>query len=134
MSSTLAGLALPLLALFVASPLVGQEVTDEQVAAGAALYGGDGGCSICHGPDAKGVPGMTKDLTNGEWTAAEGGTLEALAGVIKDGLSAAETGGMPMPAATLDAAQIKAMAAYVRSLSGSQESPTDRSPTNQRLH
>lgn len=114
-----------MLALLIAGPLLAQEPEPEQdaaearIAAGQALFTGDGGCAMCHGQDAKGVQGMTKDLTNGEWTQAEGGTLEAIVEVIKNGLGADKTGGIPMPAHAdkLTDEQITALAAYVLSLS-----------------
>ncbi len=96
-----------------------QDAAKEQIAAGKALFTGEGGCHMCHGQDAAGVQGMTKDLTDGEWALAEGGTLEAIVAVIKNGLGADKTGGVPMPAQSekLTDEQIAALAAYLLSLS-----------------
>jgi mono/diheme cytochrome c family protein len=108
------------LGLLLAGPLLAQEkeVSDEQIAEGKALFAGDGGCQMCHGPDAKGLPGMTGDLSDGEWTMAEDGTLEAIIEIVKSGLGADKTGGIPMPAQAgkMTDEQITALAAYVLSL------------------
>jgi cytochrome c oxidase cbb3-type subunit 3 len=113
-------LGLTLLTLLIASPLLAQEkeASEEQVAEGKALFVGDGGCQMCHGQDAKGLQGMTGDLSDGEWTMAGTGTLEAITEVIKNGLGADKTGGIPMPAQAgkLTEEQITALAAYVLSL------------------
>ena len=96
-------------------------VTAEKIAQGEELYA-SAGCVTCHGPDAKGKPGMTSDLTDSDWKFAEDGTFEALVKAIKDGLSPAETGGMPMPAAAsrdLTDQQVEALAAYAWSISHS---------------
>ncbi len=113
-------LVLSLLALFVAGPLAAQEAaaSEEQIAEGKALFLGDGGCHMCHGQDAKGIAGMTNDLTDGEWNMVEEGTLEAIKEVIKNGLGAEKTGGIPMQAQgeRLTEDQITALAAYLLSL------------------
>lgn len=113
-----------LFALLIAGPLLAQEpeaqaASEEQIAAGKALFSGAGGCNMCHGEDATGLQGMTGDLTDGEWTHAEGGTLEAIMETIKNGLGADKTGGIPMPAQSgkLTDEQITALAAYLLSLS-----------------
>jgi mono/diheme cytochrome c family protein len=62
---------------------------------------------------------MTSDLSDSEWKFADGGTFEALAKVIQGGLTTAQTGGMPMPAAAsreMTDAQVNALAAYTWSL------------------
>ena len=118
--STVRTLGLALLTLSIASPVLAQEkeVSDEQIAEGKALFLGDGGCQMCHGPDAKGLQGMTGDLSDGEWTMVEDGTLETITEVVKNGLGADKTGGIPMPAQAgkLTDEQITALAAYVLSL------------------
>lgn len=93
-------------------------VTAETIAAGAKVFAGDAGCKMCHGADAKGVKNMTGDMTDAEWKFAEGGTLEALVQVIKQGVSSEKTGGLAMPAAgdKLTDEQVKAAAAYILSL------------------
>ena len=91
-------------------------VTEESIAAGAKLYS-ESGCQACHGAGGIGMAGMTKDLTQGEYAFVEGGTFDALVAVIKDGVPADKTGGMPMPAgANLTDEQARALAAYLWSL------------------
>lgn len=95
-----------------------ERVTAEMVSAGAKVFAGDAGCKMCHGADAKGVKNMTSDLTDAEWKFAEGGTLEALVKVIKQGVSSEKTGGLAMPGSSdkLTDEQVKAAAAYILSL------------------
>ena len=61
---------------------------------------------------------MTGDLTEGEWSQAEGGAHEAIVEVSTNGLGADETGGIPMPAQSgkLTDEQIAALAVYLLSL------------------
>lgn len=90
-------------------------VTQEKIASGEKLYA-ETGCQVCHGKDAKGAPGMTADLTDGEWGFVEEGTYEALLAVITDGLTAERTGGLPMAprgGKKLTDEQVQALAAYV---------------------
>ncbi len=90
-------------------------VTPEKIAQGEKLYA-ESGCAVCHGKEAKGVPGMTADLTDGKWGFIKEGSYGALAEVITKGLTAEETGGMPFPprgGKNLTDDQIAALAAYV---------------------
>lgn len=90
-------------------------VTAEKIATGEELFASQG-CAVCHGAEGAGKPGMTGSLTDTEWKFAEGGTFAALVQVTKDGLTPAQTGGMPMPNAgskKLTDAQVEALAAYV---------------------
>lgn len=102
------------------STQVPEGVTPERIAEGKKLFAGEGECATCHGEDAKGVPGMTDDLTDGEWSFAEKGAYAALVKVTTEGLSEEQTGGLPMPprgGKKLSDGQIAALAAYVWSLS-----------------
>ncbi len=93
-------------------------VTPEMIAQGETLFA-EVNCTVCHGPEAKGLPGMTGDLTDGEWSNVEGGTYESLIGVITSGLSADKTGGMAMAAKggqSLTDEQVQALAAYLWSV------------------
>ncbi len=91
----------------------------EVVAEGKKLF--EGTCSSCHGPDAKGLPGLGKDLTTSEF--AKGLSDEELLQFIKKGRPASDpmnTTGVDMPpkggnpALTDD--QIRAIIAYIRTL------------------
>lgn len=93
-------------------------VTPEMIAQGETLFA-EVNCTICHGAGAKGQPGMTGDLTDGEWSNVEGGTYQSLIGVITSGLTADKTGGMPMAAKggqSLTDEQVQALAAYLWSV------------------
>ncbi len=93
--------------------------TSEMVAQGKQWY--EQTCSSCHGPDAKGLPNLGKDLTTSEFVKSQ--TDEGLLEFVKKGRPAsdpANTTGVDMPpkggnpALTDD--QIRAIIAYIRSL------------------
>ena len=91
--------------------------TTEMVAAGEAIFKGPGTCFACHGMDAKGIPNLGADLTDDEWTHADG-TYESIIATINSGAQGASGAVMPPkggPNLTDD--QVKAVAAYVWSLS-----------------
>jgi mono/diheme cytochrome c family protein len=94
-------------------------VTPEKITLGETVFS-EVGCTVCHGPEGKGTPGMTGDLTDGEWSNVEGGTYLALVAVVKTGLSAEKAGGpLPMPAKggkDLTDEQVEALAAYLWSV------------------
>lgn len=65
-------------------------------AKGKTLF--EGTCAACHGPDAKGLPGLGKDLTTSEF--AKGKTDAELVAFIKTGRPASDplnTTGVEMP-------------------------------------
>lgn len=97
-----------------------EEVTREAVQQGERLYGGDGFCYTCHGPDGGGIPNLAPDLGDGVWIHVDG-SLEGLAAVIRDGVPAERsTTGIPMPpkgGSSLSPEQVRAVAAYVWTLS-----------------
>jgi len=93
-------------------------VTRARIAAGAKLFKGQGLCYGCHGMDGKGV--MGPDLTDTLWLHSTGTFLEIaqqiIAGVPRD----QSKSGVMMPprgGSQLDEDQVKAVAAYVWSLS-----------------
>ena len=124
--------ALVMGALAVASALASVEVlpasaqqtpegaTAEMVREGRELFTGDGFCYACHGRNGRGVPDLGADLTDGEWTHTDG-SFRDLVARIRKGVPAEESAsGVPMPpagGADLTADQIRAVAAYVWSLS-----------------
>ncbi len=95
-------------------------VTDMMVQEGAQIYAGAGICAACHGPDAKGAVGP--DLTDTEWLVGNG-EYEQLVDQIVKGVSADEATnelGAIMPpkgGAAITEAQVRAVAAYVWTLS-----------------
>jgi len=82
---------------------------------GKALFAGDGGCTTCHGEDAKGNKDLgSTNLTSGifQW----GGTKAAIVKTITEG----RTGVMPAWTGKLEPETIKELAVYVHSLGGGQ--------------
>lgn len=97
-----------------------EEVTREAVQQGERLFGGDGFCHTCHGPDGGGIPNLAPDLSDGAWIHVDG-SLEELTAVVREGVPAERsTTGIPMPprgGASLSPEQVRAVAAYVWTLS-----------------
>jgi disulfide bond formation protein DsbB len=78
-------------------------------------------CSACHGADAKGLPGLGKDLTASDWVKTQ--TDEQLVNFIKTGRPASDplnTTGIDMPPKggnpALTDADITDVVAYIRSI------------------
>lgn len=81
----------------------------------------EGTCASCHGPDAKGLPGLGKDLTTSEWVSQQ--TDAQLEKFIKTGRPASDklnTTGIDMPPKggnpALTDADIENVIAFVRSI------------------
>ena len=95
-------------------------ITDAMVQEGAQIYAGAGICAACHGAEAEGAIGP--DLTDAEWLIGDG-EFEQLVDQILEGVSAAEATnelGAIMPpkgGAAITDAQVRAVAAYVWTLS-----------------
>jgi disulfide bond formation protein DsbB len=73
-----------------------QPTSRGDAANGATLFAGT--CSSCHGPDAKGIAGLGKDLTTSTWVAEQ--TDEQLIAFIKTGRPTGDplnTTGVDMP-------------------------------------
>lgn len=96
-------------------------VTPEMLAQGKSIYEGKAGgalCVTCHGPKAKGIQGLGPDLTDAKWLHGDG-TPAFLQGIIRTGVTRPKAGVLTMPpmgGATLDDAQLRALAAYILSL------------------
>jgi mono/diheme cytochrome c family protein len=95
-------------------------VTAQMISQGAGLFKGAGLCVACHGPDGKGVPNLGANLTDAEWLHSNG-SYEAILATIRTGVPAdkSSTGSVmpPKGGSSLNEAQLKAVAAYVWSLS-----------------
>ena len=94
-------------------------VTQAQYDEGERLFSGAGGCMACHGPDAGGST-LGPNLTDDEWLHVDGPEVDALAGVIQDGVAEPVQYPAPMPAmggASLSEDQIQALAGYIASIS-----------------
>lgn len=87
----------------------------------SVFHGRVGGalCYVCHGPAGKGVAGLGPNLTDKEWLNSDG-TLPSIEKIVQDGVPKPKKMPAPMPpkgGGQLGDAQIKAVAAYVWSLS-----------------
>ena len=91
------------------------------IALGDSIFHGKaagGICFTCHGPTAKGTPGLAPDLTDGTWLHGDGSyafiARTVTTGVPKPMQAAAPM--LPKGGAALSDAQVRAVAAYVYSL------------------
>ncbi|UCF39537.1 MAG: c-type cytochrome [Gemmatimonadota bacterium] len=124
MRQTLGRLALTACALLLWSTAEAQErpeaVTPEAVSQGEGLFKGAGLCSACHGASAKGIPNLGANLTDDEWLHSDG-SFDGILKSITEGISADKSSsGTVMPpkgGSALSDSQLKAVAAYVWSLS-----------------
>lgn len=97
-------------------------VTDAMISQGASLFGGAGICTACHGSKAKGIPNLGADLTDQEWSHGDGSYDAILETITKGVTPDKSTTGTAMPpkgGSSLNEDQLKAVAAYVWSLSRS---------------
>ncbi|NIP82970.1 MAG: c-type cytochrome, partial [Gemmatimonadetes bacterium] len=91
----------------------------DPVEQGREVFAGSGGCGACHGPDGSGSQ-LGPDLTDGQWLHVSEPTVEAIAEVIRAGVAQPAEHPAPMPpmgGASLSDEQLRAVAAYVASLS-----------------
>ena len=92
-------------------------VTSEMVVAGDSIFKGPGVCYVCHGSDARGMPGLGANLTDSEWIHSDG-SYEGIVKTITDGTSSKDGAVMPPKGgANLSEEEVKEVAAYVWSLS-----------------
>ena len=92
-------------------------VTEKTIAEGETLFKGAGICFTCHGQDAKGVPGLGANLTDSEWIHSDG-SYESIVETITKGTTSSTGAVMPPRGGpNLTDEQVKAVAAYVWSLS-----------------
>ena len=93
-------------------------VTMQMVSQGDQLFTGQGGCHVCHGPEAKGTQ-LAPDLTDGEWLNVSSRNYDEIVAVIKSGVPQPVQHPGPMPpmgGARLSDAQVDALAAYIVTL------------------
>ena len=95
-------------------------VTAAMVKEGETLFKGAGLCSACHGQDGKGIPSLGANLVDAQWVHSKG-SYDEIVKQITGGVTADKsTTGVVMPpkgGTTITDAQVKAIAAYVWSLS-----------------
>jgi len=102
--------------------------TPAQLALGDSVFHGRVGgalCFVCHGPSGKGVTGTGPDLTDTEWLNADG-SIASIEKVIAEGVAKPKKAPAPMSpkgGGQLTDSQIKAVAAYVYSLSHPTKGP-----------
>lgn len=93
-------------------------VTPAMIAQGKKLFGGEGLCFACHGPEARGLVGP--DLTDAIWLSGTGSYEEIVARILIGVPADQSKSGQIMPpkgGASLNEKQVKAVAAYVWTLS-----------------
>jgi len=104
-----------------AKPAAGGGGTAAQIAEGDKIFHGQeagGTCTACHGQDAKGTA-MAPDLTDNTWIHGDG-SLSFIEHTVTTGVPQPKSHPAPMPpmgGASLSPDQVKAVAAYVYSLS-----------------
>ena len=115
------GLLLAFAALVGARPAVAQSpaaVTPAAIAKGDTVFHTKGNCYACHGANAQGAVGP--NLADAEWIHSDG-SYDGIVKQINEGVAQAQSkSGIPMPAkggATISDDEVKAVAAYVYSLS-----------------
>ena len=97
-------------------------ITPAMIALGDSIFRGrvaGGTCVACHGPAAKGIPGLAPDLTDTRWLHGDG-SLAFLVRTIETGVPRPKEAAAAMPPAggsRLTPEQLRAVAAYVYSLS-----------------
>lgn len=92
-------------------------VTPKMISNGEAIFKGAGLCFACHGQDAKGMPGLGADLTDSDWIHIDG-SYEEIVKIINTGTTS--SAGVAMPpkgGSTISDDDVRAVAAYVWSLS-----------------
>ncbi len=107
--------------VFIVPTVAAQEmpegVTEKMIADGETIFKSAGICFTCHGQDAKGMPGLGADLTDKEWTHADGTYESIVATILKGATNAAGAVMPPRGGPPLTDEQVKSVAAYVWSLS-----------------
>ena len=104
------------------APAQDTEPSPAQLALGDSVFHGRVGgalCYVCHGPNGKGVAGIGPNLTDKEWLNADG-SIASIEKVVTEGVAKPKKLPAPMPpkgGGQLTEGQIKAVAAYVYSLS-----------------
>lgn len=97
-------------------------ITPGLIALGDSIFHGKvagGMCFGCHGVDAKGTPGLASDLTSGKWLHGDG-SYDFIMKIVETGVPRPKKAAAPMPpmgGAKLGPAEVRAVAAYVFSLS-----------------
>ena len=97
-------------------------VTPAAIALGDSVFHGKAGggmCFSCHGANAKGTPGIAPNLTDNKWLHGDG-SYAFIVGLVEKGVPKPKEAVAPMlprGGANLSHAHLRAVAAYVYSLS-----------------
>jgi mono/diheme cytochrome c family protein len=119
--SVLVTLATPLLAQTTSAQGSSPAVTQALITRGDSVYHGAGNCYACHGTKAEGLVGPS--LADDEWIHSKGTYDEIVAQITQGVPKERSKSGIPMPpkgGATISDDDVKAVAAYVYSLSHKQ--------------
>lgn len=95
-------------------------VTPEMVAQGKEIYAGVGLCYVCHGGDGTGMPSLGANLTDDEWVQSDGsyeGIIQTVMAGVDVDKSTTGTAMSPKGGSSITDDQVKAVAAYVLTLS-----------------
>lgn len=95
-------------------------VTPQMVSEGKQIFTGQGICQTCHGPDAKGTA-MAPNLTDDTWINIDG-SYDAIVNLVTTGVPQPKEHPALMPpkgGSAINDQQVRAVAAYVYSLSHS---------------
>jgi mono/diheme cytochrome c family protein len=96
-------------------------ITPAMIAKGDSIFHGKlagGTCFGCHRNDGKGVTGLAPDLTTGKWLNGDGSYV-FIVGIVENGVPHPKQNAAVMPpmgGAKLGPAEVRAVAAYVYSL------------------
>ncbi|MGH7712368.1 MAG: c-type cytochrome [Gemmatimonadaceae bacterium] len=114
------------LILFVLGPVKGaaaqEALTPAMIALGDSIFKGKvagGTCITCHQATGKGLPGLAPDLTDKTWLHGDG-SLATIIATVEKGVPKPKQAASPMlpkGGANLTSDQVRAVAAYVYSLS-----------------
>jgi len=97
-------------------------ITPAMIAQGDSIFHGKiggGTCTVCHGQDAKGTAGLAPNLTDAKWLHGDG-SFAAIVSIVEKGVPEPKESPSPMPpmgGMSLTPEQIRAVAAYIYSLS-----------------
>ena len=101
-----------------AAPALPTGVTQAMVDQGKTIFAGPGNCHACHGAEGAGTPFAPK-LNDKEWLNIDG-SYDAIVKIVTDGVPMPKQSMMqmqPKGGSTINADQVKAVAAYVWRLS-----------------
>jgi mono/diheme cytochrome c family protein len=111
-------------AALIAGPVAAQtadsaRATPAAIDAGRDVFHGPGNCAMCHGANLEGSA-MAPALATGKFKDAAGGTFDAIAGIITNGVP---NTAMPSRSGGISDAQLQEVAAYIWAVSHRKAKP-----------